>query len=47
MLSKKPPGVSQRHFDVVKKMYINSEPMFEYHWVSHSVFKTVTLNRHD
>jgi hypothetical protein len=33
MLSKKPPGVSQRHFDVVKKMYINREPMFEYHWV--------------
>ncbi|KAF8606521.1 alcohol oxidase [Ceratobasidium sp. AG-I] len=32
MLSKKPPGVSQRHFDVVKKMYINREPMFEYHW---------------
>ncbi|KAG8700903.1 hypothetical protein FRC09_005692 [Ceratobasidium sp. 395] len=32
MLSRKPTGVSQRHFDVVKKMYINREPMFEYHW---------------
>ncbi|KAG9100612.1 hypothetical protein FS749_014202 [Ceratobasidium sp. UAMH 11750] len=32
MLSKKPAGVSQRHFDAVKKMYINREPMFEYHW---------------
>ncbi|KAG8746528.1 hypothetical protein FRC10_004662 [Ceratobasidium sp. 414] len=32
MLSKKPTGVSQRHFDAVKKMYINREPMFEYHW---------------